>query len=150
MKYASENNLEYSTIGNLLQLLQLLCPNPNKLPKTHYKIKHFFEQQQVPSSCRTFCTKCHNYEANCGCTDIASSTTTGYLVQFSIYKPLQAVLTSKFLASYIHAFHCIQSSIMHMFNNKLSLIIYTQIFYIHSYITTLKNLTAYYTSNTYS
>jgi len=41
MKYASENNLEYNAISNLLQLLYLLCTNPNKLPTSHYKIKHF-------------------------------------------------------------------------------------------------------------
>ncbi len=35
---------EITTLGYLLQLLQLLCPSGNQLPKSVYMLRNFFKQ----------------------------------------------------------------------------------------------------------
>ena len=40
MHFCMAFRLSYSTIGELLKLLQLLCPNPNHLPTTIYYLKN--------------------------------------------------------------------------------------------------------------
>ena len=40
MHFCMAFRLSYSAIGELLKLLQLLCPNPNHLPTTVYYLKN--------------------------------------------------------------------------------------------------------------
>ena len=56
MQYAIANT--YSAIGGLLKLLQVLCPQPNLLPKTMYNIKRFFQQFNSNTILKTVCCKC--------------------------------------------------------------------------------------------
>ena len=39
MQFATANKLTYSAIEELLKLLQVLCPSPNELPTTLYRIR---------------------------------------------------------------------------------------------------------------
>ncbi len=41
------NQLPYAAIEDLLKLLQLLCPQPNLLPTSPYKLKKFFRRHNV-------------------------------------------------------------------------------------------------------
>ena len=44
MQYALASKLNYASIGHLLKLLQVLCPEVNLLPKTFYEVKTIFKQ----------------------------------------------------------------------------------------------------------
>ena len=41
MKYSSNNNLSYAAIEGLIELLKIICPQPNKLPSSWYKFRNF-------------------------------------------------------------------------------------------------------------
>ena len=67
MQVCSANRLSYTAIGNLLQLLILICPVANKLPTSFYKFRSFFQLQVVINGrrpilstfqFRNFCTVC--------------------------------------------------------------------------------------------
>ena len=51
--------LPFATIVVLLQLLQLLCPAGNKLPKTKYQLKKFFNKYKSPHTRHNFCRSCN-------------------------------------------------------------------------------------------
>ena len=100
MKFATSNNLTYKAIDDLLHLLKFLCPKPNILPSTIYKLKQFFSDYTVPYTNEKYCTKCKNKgEGKC---DQPQSANIGNLVSIDIEKPLQAVLSGKmtYVASY--------------------------------------------------
>ena len=65
MKFATSNNLTYSAINDLLTLLKFLCPKPNIIPSTIYKLKKFFNDHTIPYTSETYCTKCHQKECQC-------------------------------------------------------------------------------------
>ena len=44
MQWAKAYKVPYAAISGLLNLLQVLCPQPNLLPKTFYNVKQFFQQ----------------------------------------------------------------------------------------------------------
>jgi hypothetical protein len=58
MEFKRACNLSYRTIAMLLQLLQLLCPRDNNLPKSVYMFKGFFQKYTSPSQCLHFCPSC--------------------------------------------------------------------------------------------
>lgn len=58
MEFKRACRLSFSTIAMLLQLLQLLCPSQNKLPKSIYSFKKFFQGQSNPFQRRQFCSNC--------------------------------------------------------------------------------------------
>ena len=41
MKFANKHNLTYSAIDELLELLNIICPRPNEIPTSIYKLKKF-------------------------------------------------------------------------------------------------------------
>ena len=58
MVFKRSNNLSFSCIASLLQLLQLLCPVGNKLPHSVYSIKKFFKMFSSTSTKRCYCSNC--------------------------------------------------------------------------------------------
>ena len=46
MNFSTKHNLTYNAIDDLLDLLKLICPKPNEIPPTIYKLKKFFEKLQ--------------------------------------------------------------------------------------------------------
>ena len=96
MEFKKKCRLSFQTIGLLLQLLQLICPSENKLPRSVYYIKKFFSQfapkHQQKKFCSICCTELHQKKCtNCGC----KNHDTNYLVDFNIEKALQSVVNSK-------------------------------------------------------
>lgn len=94
MRFATSHNLTYSAIDDLLHLLNFLCPKPNTIPSTIYKLKKFFKDHEIPHVNQCFCTKCKNIHEECECEEVRS-TNIGNIVSISIEKPLQAVLSGK-------------------------------------------------------
>lgn len=58
MEFKRACHLPFTTIAMLLQLLQLLCPKTNKLPKSIHLFKKFFEKYTSKFQRRQFCCDC--------------------------------------------------------------------------------------------
>ena len=59
MEFKRACRLPFSAISVLLQLLQLLCPAGNQLPRSVYQLKKFFKKHSSQHNKRTFCPQCH-------------------------------------------------------------------------------------------
>ena len=44
MEFCLHNGLTYKAIDDLLKLLQIICASPNKLPRSIFVLKKFFDQ----------------------------------------------------------------------------------------------------------
>lgn len=61
MEFKRECKLPFTTVGKLLELLQLLCPSGSFLPKSVYRLKSFFQKYSTgPKLTRRFCPDCSN------------------------------------------------------------------------------------------
>ena len=98
MQFSLSNQLSYSAISQLLNLLGILLPVPHKLPKSFYKFKAFFSQFSSDIKHQKACSSCHLSEEKCSCSQ--NNKSLGHLVTLSVLKPLQGILTSKH--NYIH------------------------------------------------
>ena len=58
MKYAKIAKLPYKAIEELLNLLQVICPSSNKLPKSLHQLKKFFHKFTAPYTCSKVCSEC--------------------------------------------------------------------------------------------
>ena len=67
MHYCMAYKLPYTAIGELLKLLQLLCPSPNHLPASVYQLKKYFCQCQMPHKCCNICSNCQAIKEECIC-----------------------------------------------------------------------------------
>ena len=92
MKFAIKHSLTYKAIDDLLDLLNFVCPKPNLLPSSIYKLKQFFKQYESQTSSKRYCIKCGKLYDDCDCGQ-PDSANIGHLVNISIDKPLQAVLS---------------------------------------------------------
>ena len=96
VQFCSRKKLTYSAIGELLQLLHVICP-PSQLPK----IKFFdsFSQEHVNQK---VCLQCKQVE--CSCAEVAPNSS-ARLVKLDVKKSLKAIITSKY--DYTNTNHCI-------------------------------------------
>ena len=93
MQFCQANKLSYTAIGELLKLLDLICPREHQLPKSFYAFKKFFQQFKSDQKHVKVCTKCMLAKATCSCA--ASSDDTADLISLNIQKPLETILSSK-------------------------------------------------------
>jgi len=98
MEFKRACRLSFSTIAMLLQLLQLLCPSNNKLPKSVYYFKKFFQGQSNSFQRRQFCSNCKTeYQDgqklcnNSECNSLEPDT----LITFDYKKAIRRVLKRK-------------------------------------------------------
>ena len=59
MEFKRVCRLPFTAIGMLLQLLQLLCPAENKLPRSVYVWKRFFQKQSSNYKKLKYCCHCN-------------------------------------------------------------------------------------------
>jgi hypothetical protein len=98
MQFCSHSNLSYTTIGELLKLLHVLCPSGCRLPKTFYHFKNFFESFSEEHIHQKVCLKCNAAECLC------PPANTAHLVNLEIKRPLEVIISSKYVdATRIHA-----------------------------------------------
>ena len=102
MQFASSNNLSFTAISELIKLLHILCPVPNKLPSSLYMLKKFFKQFNVAFKHQQICTTCstpiETGDSNCPtCTDngVYNPEAVGDLLHIPIQKSLKTVISSK-------------------------------------------------------
>lgn len=100
MYFCSNNRLSFTATAQLLQLLQLICPSPNKIPTSLFKFKKFFQQFQVSYEHQQFCMDCLAAKADCQC---QNSPRQAHMVNYPIDKQLQCVLSRKY---YMYACTC--------------------------------------------
>lgn len=96
MQFCSANRLSYTAIGNLLQLLILICPVANKLPTSFYKFKSFFQQFRSEYDHQKICPQCFLLKEDCRCAASDHKWAPAHLVHISVQKPLQTILSSEF------------------------------------------------------
>ena len=58
MQFCMMHKLSYTAIGELLKLLQVLCPIPNQLPTTVFKLKKKFNQFIMSYNYSNLCSNC--------------------------------------------------------------------------------------------
>lgn len=58
MEFKRSCRLPFTTIPMLLQLLQMICPGENSLPKSVYMFKKFFREQSSSYKRHQFCANC--------------------------------------------------------------------------------------------
>ena len=92
MHYCMAYKLSYTAIGELLKLLQLLCPSPNHLPASVYQLKKYFRQCQMPHKCYNICSNCQAIKEECICDHQLLNS---HLVHVPIKKQLYSVIKSK-------------------------------------------------------
>ena len=89
--------LPFTAIAMLLQILQLLCSADNKLPRTVYVLKKFFQKYSSKSTKMRFCGSCNrkvtNSQQKCRNLDCQSQPST--LIILRPDKAIRRVLTSK-------------------------------------------------------
>lgn len=60
MEFKRACRLPFTTVTMLLELLQLFCPQDNKLPRTVYTFRKFFKKYSSTVKRRQFCSVCNN------------------------------------------------------------------------------------------
>ena len=91
MHFCSMHSLSYSAIKDLLQLVLLLCPGPNKLPSSLYHFQKFFFKYQSKKTSTRVCSDCYTPLSDCICS-LPRRTSPAHLITVSILKPLQAII----------------------------------------------------------
>ena len=100
MQFCTTHRLPYTAIDGLLKLLAILCPAQHHISKSFYLLKKFFEQFQSVHKHTKHCTKCDNTVSDCSCS-IKSDRNTGQRVHLDIQKPLERILSSKYISMYL-------------------------------------------------
>ena len=59
MHFKSTFRCPFTVIAQLLQLLQLLCPSENRLPKSVYSLRKFFQTFKAQQTRKQYCSSCH-------------------------------------------------------------------------------------------
>ena len=101
MQFCMMHKLTYTAIGELLKLLQVLCPIPNRLPTTVFKLKKFFNQFNMSYDYSNVCSHCDTQKDNCHCDHPVHNS---HLIHIPLEKPLYTVLSSKYNICSITAF----------------------------------------------
>ena len=93
MKYAISSKLSYTAIGSLLMLLQLICPRPNHLQTSFYKLKKFFQGYQSDFEKKRVCPHCEQVlEKGESCP--SNHGKSGHIIHIPIQKALTTVVES--------------------------------------------------------
>ena len=109
MKFAIASKLSYSAIGNLLRLLQFLCPFSSKLPSSFYQLKKFFKQYTPSHEKKRVCPECEQtLEDGEHCPEDHGGS--GHVVHIPIEKAQLSKVSWPFLHNYSWKFLSVFSS----------------------------------------
>ena len=92
MHFKSICKLPFSTIDQLLQLLHLLCPNGNKLPKSIYFLRKFFTSLGTKQVRKQYCSNCNEESEMCECGFVNEPNT---YIEMDIISQFKTILTRK-------------------------------------------------------
>lgn len=98
MEFKRQCRLPFTAITKLLDLLQLLCPPNNKLPKSVYTLKKFFEKLSIPLERRQFYASCNKeLHGNIPCGSPCNQKEPNTLITLNSKRAISRVLESKYL-----------------------------------------------------
>ena len=96
MHFKSTCRIPFTTVACLLQLLQLICPAGNKLPKSVFMLKKFFEKFGSQKVRKQFCPTCHMELDGNKCSNVSCPTQEpDCLIHMDIIKQLKTILSRK-------------------------------------------------------
>ena len=99
MEFKRVCRLHFTAIAMFLQILQLLCPAGNKLPRTVFILKKFFQKYSSKSRKMRFCGSCNqklrSSQRKCSNPDCQSEPST--LIILRPDKAIRRVLTREFV-----------------------------------------------------
>ena len=95
MQYAYKYKLSYKALQGLIHLLLAICPTPNALPTSLYKLKKFFKQFSAGFKDQKICSTCSVPYADKCSTCAAESLHPGHVIHMHVVKSLQSVVSRK-------------------------------------------------------
>ena len=98
MEFKCVCRLPFTTIAMVLQILQLLCPPENRLPRTVYVLQKFFQRYSSKFKKMRFCGSCNRklMATERKCSDANCQTQPSTLIVLKPDNAIRQVLTSKF------------------------------------------------------
>ena len=106
MEFKRVCRLPFTAIAMLLQLLQLLCPAANKLPRSVYVLKKFFQKHSSPHIKQTFCSECHLEMDQGKCTNSdCQGKEADYLISLKPDRSIRMIVVSK-CTNYVISYMC--------------------------------------------
>ena len=109
--FALRHNLTYEAISDLLNLLNLITPTPNKIPKSLWLFRQLVEKRCTKAQQHLYCSVCQDNISNCTlslCPTCGTNLVTsppGNFSTLSIENQLQSLFKSMFL--YYKSLYCI-------------------------------------------
>jgi len=95
MEFKRACRLPFTAIAMLLQLLQLLCPPANKLPRSVYVLKKFFQRYSSPHTTQRYCPECRTELERKQCTNAGcQGKETDYLITLTPDRSIQTIVAS--------------------------------------------------------
>ena len=99
LEFKRSCHLPFTAIKKLLELLQLLCPADNILPKSVYMFKKFFTKFSSPHQKHQYCPNCKLVIENCKCDSQSSEPDS--LITLDAEKSITRVVKSKHLIIFL-------------------------------------------------
>ena len=100
MHLKSKCNLPFSTVFELLKLLQFICPQNNRLPTSVYLLRKFFCQWKSHKKKTVFCSNCHEQVISEKCCNSdclkPGNSEPDILIEMDLKKQFKTILSSKF------------------------------------------------------
>ena len=115
MDFKKKCRVPFATILSLLQLLQLVCPAGNKLPRSIYRIKKFFGQLGVKQTKTLYCSTCHEgIEDKCSKSSCPAREPDSF-ISMDISRQLKTILSRKFQGTLLYIVYFVATCIYYVF-----------------------------------
>ena len=92
MEFCLNNSLTFKAMDEMLKLLQIIIVHPNKLPRSLYTLRNFFNNfTTMDYTYYKICVNCKEKSDKCHCNKLS----TGDLLEIPIDKPLKVIVSRK-------------------------------------------------------
>ncbi len=102
MKFKALSGCSFTTLGYLLQLLQLFCPSGNRLPKSVYMLRKFFKQFSASKSRQQYCSYCGTKVVGCCHNSKCPKGDPDCFISIDTAKQFQSILSRKSMYGTVH------------------------------------------------
>lgn len=102
MSLQSKCSLPFTTVSEILELLQLLCPANNKLPSSVYHLRKFFSRFQSLKEKTEYCPYCQEKYVGRSCSNVQCSYTVSepdVFIQMDVEKQIRTIFNRKCIHS---------------------------------------------------
>ena len=102
MKFKALSGCSFTTLGYLLQLLHLLCPSGNRLPKSVYMLRKIFKQFSASQSRQQYCSYCGTKVFGCCHNSKCPKGDPDCFISIDTTKQFQSILSRKSMHCTVH------------------------------------------------